>query len=322
MLSGQAAGVTPGYVFDTVTELGDTQPVLQLRTGNLECFRIESGGNMLVMDKQTPTAFVLYGFKPTLGTGLRLYSQFPELRCLLPYLDKQGSLGDTSNRWRGVYSTLYSTATQALTWSASFAIHVGDGAYTTLTLTGDTTITAINGGASGTTATLKLTQDGSGSHKLTLPATVKTRGPFTLSLTAAAVDYLFLEYDGTNWIEVGRRVQEPLETRVTARDVSVGGVIEIKVGLDTRKQVFVGTLAADFELRISPVGAVNGDEFLLIFPDTSGLVTTTTETFIVKTTGGSPMVTLADNKTLKGQMLLYHDGASWNASYRGTTLYA
>ncbi len=63
--------------------------------------------------------------------------------------------------------------------------------------------------------------------------------------------------------------------------------------------------------------------FLIIFPDTSGLVTTTTETLTVKITGGgSPMVLLNQNKTLKGQMLLYHDGTSWNASYLGTAVYA
>lgn len=314
MLSGQALGTQPGYVLDTDTELGLSQSVFALRTFGIPVFGVAGGGQIAVYDKTNPS-FLLYSFLPDRGAGvLRLTSAYSSYRALMPQADLLGSLGDSSNHWGGIYSTLYGTRTQNITWAANVAVNVALGAYVTLTLGGDTTITAISGGQSGTVMTLKLTQDGTGSRLLTLPGSVKTRGPFGLSPGAGLVDYLILQYDGSSWVEIGRQLAQDLDRRNRTRDVTAGGTIELRVGEDEKTQAFYTTapLTASFHIDLGP--GVNGDEWRLIFTDQDGLETTTTYGFTVSPSGGSNLTAFTLNKTMRGQMLLYHDGTAWQTS--------
>lgn len=71
--------------------------------------------------------------------------------------------------------------------------------HATLTLGGNRTL-AITGAISGSSGTLRLTQDGTGSRTLTLPSGSKAAGgAFTLSTAAGAVDILAWVYDGTSY---------------------------------------------------------------------------------------------------------------------------
>jgi hypothetical protein len=75
----------------------------------------------------------------------------------------------------------------------------------TFTLTGNVTTTVTNGKAKGDRLTLVGTQDGTGSRTISKPSNVKlVGGAFSPSAGAGAVDVWELEWDGTNWIEIGR----------------------------------------------------------------------------------------------------------------------
>lgn len=88
--------------------------------------------------------------------------------------------------------------------TGSIALDYANGAMQTLTLTGNTTITAINNPpANGGTLSLLITQDGSGGHTLAFPASVKWTGGTdpTITATASAIDLVSLiTFDGgTTW---------------------------------------------------------------------------------------------------------------------------
>lgn len=80
-----------------------------------------------------------------------------------------------------------------------------NGQHISATLTGSITVTLSDGGYRGDTLTLKLTQDGTGNRTATWPSKFKKAGgSLTLSTSAAAVDVITMQWDGTNWNEVSR----------------------------------------------------------------------------------------------------------------------
>lgn len=314
MLSGQTLGAQPAYVLDTDVELGLSQSILTLRTFGIDVMRVNAGGQLAVYDKTAP-GFLLYSFLPDRGSNaLRLTSAYAAYRALMPQADSMGSLGDSSNHWGGIYSTFFGTRMQTLIWAASVSINVSLGAYVALTLGGNTTITAISGGQSGTVVTLKLTQDGTGGRKLTMPGSVKTRGPFGLSPGAGLVDYLILQSDGANWIEIGRQLAQDLDRRNKTRDITAGGTIELKVGQDEKTQVLYTTtsLGASYHIDLAP--GSNGDEWRLIFTEQDGVETTTVRGFSISPTGGANLTQFTLNKTMRGIIICYHDGTAWQVS--------
>jgi hypothetical protein len=80
-----------------------------------------------------------------------------------------------------------------------------NGDHITATLTGNITVTLTAGKAPGDELTLELTQDGTGSRLVTWPSNFKKAGgTLTLTTTAAAIDVIKMRWDGTNWHEVSR----------------------------------------------------------------------------------------------------------------------
>lgn len=80
-----------------------------------------------------------------------------------------------------------------------------NGSHITATLTGNITVTLTNGVNEGDFLLLELTQDGAGSRTVTWPSNFKKAGgTLALSTAIAAVDAIRMQWDGTNWVEVGR----------------------------------------------------------------------------------------------------------------------
>lgn len=79
----------------------------------------------------------------------------------------------------------------------------------TATLTGNITTTITNGKVNGDTLTLILTQDATGGWTISKPSNVKlVGGAFSPSAGANAVDQWTLKWDGTNWREIARALNQ------------------------------------------------------------------------------------------------------------------
>jgi hypothetical protein len=84
-----------------------------------------------------------------------------------------------------------------------------NGSTITAMLTGNITVTLTNGVAKGDTLELILTQDATGSRTATWPSNFKKAGgSMTLSTGANAVDVIKMVWDGTNWREVSRALNQ------------------------------------------------------------------------------------------------------------------
>lgn len=83
-------------------------------------------------------------------------------------------------------------------------IDITNGSIQTMTLTGNITANSIQNMAAGQSATLILTQDGTGNRILS--STMKFAGGFkTLSTAASSTDIITITYDGTNyWASLNR----------------------------------------------------------------------------------------------------------------------
>lgn len=89
-----------------------------------------------------------------------------------------------------------------------------NGDYQTATIIGATSPTLTSGVAIGDMLTLVITQDATGSRRITWPSNFKYAGNgLTLSTTPAAVDTVTMRWDGTNWREVSRSIGDA-QTRV------------------------------------------------------------------------------------------------------------
>ena len=83
------------------------------------------------------------------------------------------------------------------------------GAHITATLVGAITVTLISGVGKGDELVLELTQDAIGSRTATWPSNFKKAGgTLTLSTAANAVDTITMRWDGTNWREVSRAMNQ------------------------------------------------------------------------------------------------------------------
>jgi len=135
------------------------------------------GGSGYVLP--TASASVLGGVK--VGTGLAI--------------DGSGVLSNTV--------TIPSKAFQTLTDGATITWTFGSGYNAMVTLGGNRTL-AISGATAGDYGTLIVTQDGTGSRTLTLPAGSKVigggAGAITLTTTAGAVDIISFVYNGTSYL--------------------------------------------------------------------------------------------------------------------------
>lgn len=100
----------------------------------------------------------------------------------------------------GVSAAIFSSTPQALTDGATVTWDLNAGQYATVTLGGSRTL-SISNSATGKSGCLVITQDGTGSRTLTLPASSKVggggSGAVTLSTTAGAVDILCVFYVGS-----------------------------------------------------------------------------------------------------------------------------
>jgi hypothetical protein len=84
-----------------------------------------------------------------------------------------------------------------------------NGSQITATLIGNITVTLTAGIAVGDTLNLALTQDGTGSRTITWPGNFKKAGgTLTASTSAGAVDDIYMTWDGSNWREVSRSLNQ------------------------------------------------------------------------------------------------------------------
>jgi hypothetical protein len=85
-----------------------------------------------------------------------------------------------------------------VTGDQSSNINLANGSIFTMTATGNITISSVTNAVAGSSATLIITQDGSGNRLLT--STMKFAGASkTLSTAAGAIDIISLFYDGTTY---------------------------------------------------------------------------------------------------------------------------
>lgn len=93
--------------------------------------------------------------------------------------------------------------------SGSATVNRANGAYQDMTLTANCTLTITNGRIRGDTLTLKITQDATGGRSLLWPSTVKfSNGAFAPSPAAASVDIISFIWDGSNWREMHRSLNQ------------------------------------------------------------------------------------------------------------------
>lgn len=323
--SGIAGGdALPGYRLDTVNAMGVGQASLELADAGVRVWSVFSTGTLLAFDKAAPTQ-ILWSLFPDTGAsqGLRLVSSYSNFRRLLPNGPGLGSVGASGDQWGAIFSYLYSTRRQTVTWAANLALTVASGALIKITLGGDTTITSIGGAEDGTQLALELTQ-GASPWLVTFPASVVLSGPYSPSKAAAAVDTLFFVYTGSQWREVGRCLAEPHELRIKERkvadgDLPSGGSVDLIVGVDAPLQTFEGTLPGNFTVNLSTTGAKKGDRFELAFPDSPGLTTDVAKVFTVN---ADVAYNYSQAKTLKGKMLAYYTGTAWRIIFGGSVTYA
>lgn len=120
----------------------------------------------------------------------------------------------TKLNWPGVFDGKNPVITpeevQALgNVTGAITVNVASGNVVTATLTGNITPTLTAGEFAGQDMTLMLTQDGTGSRTVTWPSNFKKAGgTLTLSTGAGAVDLIRMKYDGTNWREIGRSLNQ------------------------------------------------------------------------------------------------------------------
>jgi len=80
-----------------------------------------------------------------------------------------------------------------------------NGATITATATGNITTTLASGRYIGERLVLRITQDATGGRTISKPSNAKlVGGAFSPSAGAGAIDTWHLQWDGTNWNEIGR----------------------------------------------------------------------------------------------------------------------
>lgn len=93
--------------------------------------------------------------------------------------------------------------------SATPAFDASAGDIQEMQMTGNVTSSSITNATKGQRLTLILTQDGTGSRLMTWPSDLKLAGgSVTLTTTASRKDVFTFMYDGTNWRELSRSLNQ------------------------------------------------------------------------------------------------------------------
>ncbi len=124
-----------------------------------------------------------------------------------PVSDLTLDFGDGSYRWRSVYSAQFASANQALAWSTATPAtpDLSSGEQLTITLTANVTSWALPTGKPGQRVIIVFVQGGGGANTLTgAGSTIKLNGALVLTVTAGKRDTVAFQFDGTNWIELNR----------------------------------------------------------------------------------------------------------------------
>jgi len=320
MQSGQANGSTPAFIFDTANGFAGANKLAVFRNSGVDMYSFGALGQFTVADPLGLPGSVLYGFVPS-GTGgqVRLVSTLAGGGCLLPQAVATGRIGLASDPWRAVHARQHATSRANFAAAAGLVtVNALDGEIAEIQLDGDVDVD-ISNPEIGCTLTLVFIQDATGGHRVNLiAAALRLNRPFGVSQAPNALDSLTLRFTGVEWVEIGRSQEAAPELSI-GDAMLTGGNLILKAHRDAHTQSIAGTLAAAATIQIDPAGAANGDRVELIFEEATGLVTTAANTLTIKIFGGATLALFNQNKTLRGRVLLYHNGTEWKASYSGVS---
>ena len=106
-------------------------------------------------------------------------------------------------------TALAQPAAQTVAYAATLNVDAAAGSLVVVgTLTGNVTIAAPTNPTTGARLTYVLTQDGTGSRTGTWNSVFKLATSLTLTTTASKVDVISFVYDGTNWRETARALNQ------------------------------------------------------------------------------------------------------------------
>lgn len=288
----------------------------------MSSFVFGPNGEILSHDPVNP-GVVQFGFEP-LGDGSGatvLKSDKQGGASLLPQMANQGLLGRAAQQWQGVHARFHASGVAIYPYEPELELDLHRGEIAEISpLTGDIAIADVVNEEIGAILTINFVQDPSGTRQLAgLPSNFRLqRPPFRLSHEPRAVDSLTVRWTGVEWVEVGRKQQKPPELAVAVTTLSMG-TLTLRAPRDPHTQRYFGTLTGIMTVEVDPVGAEQGDRFELIFDDATGVTTSVVNPLLIKVAGGGTLAGYAVAKTLRGRILLFHDGAAWQISTQGTT---
>jgi len=312
--SGIAPGAGAAYVFDTANALSPTDVLFSLRNATGSVFSVWPGGNIAGFNTLTGTR--QWAIEAAYdGTGMvRWKSDQTDGVSHCPHAPGVGTIGKAAEPWRGVYARYHACSKNSYATGPAVMLNLHAGSIQETTLGADLTINAIANQEMGARLHLIFVQDGTGGRKLLgLPANFQLSKPFRLSAPAGAVDHLWVEFDGVNWVELARRQTRPPESEVTILNIATGGTTVITPHQDAHTIVLIGVLAANAAIDLKTTGAVLGDKIWFIFEDVTGVVTDPTMTFTLAVDALAQKV-YNQAKTIRGLALAVFDGASWTLS--------
>ncbi len=312
------SGIVPAsgaaYVLDTANALTVSDVLLSLHNAGGSVFSVWPGGNIAGHNALTGTKqWAIEAAND--GTGkVRWKSDQADGVSHCPQAPGVGTLGQGAEPWRGVHARYYASSKNSYATGPGVTLNLHSGEIQETTLNANLTISAISNEEMGARLHLVFVQDGVGGRQLTgLPANFQLSQPFYLSVAAGAVDHLWVEFDGINWVEVARRQKRPPETDVATLNVTPGGTTLIYAHKNAHTIVLTGTLAANGAIDIKTTGAVLGDKVWLIFDDGTGVVTDPAKTFSVAVDAVVQKV-FNQAKTIRGLALAVFNGATWVVS--------
>lgn len=157
----------------------------------------------------------------------------------------QGTLGNaaqslmTSNG-AGLTGGNVITIQEVLPGGPNVTLDAKNGDFQIIGMSGNLTPTIASGSVKGQEVVYKFVQDSVGGRTFTAPSNLKTRsGGFSLSPAVNAVDFLTTQWDGSNWQEVSRGVEDG------ERVLSIVSSATPSVNTDIYKAVSITALATD-----------------------------------------------------------------------------
>ena len=183
--------------------------------------------------------------------------------------------------------TIYAGGSQASAYTPNYS----NGSVHTVTLTGNVTFAAPTNMPAGSSLTLILTQDGTGSRTGTWNASYKWMGGTpTLSTTATAIDVVNVFYDGTNYI-----------AGISKQQASGGGLANVVE--DTTPQLG-GNL--DVQANEITTSVTNGD--IVIAPNGTGALKVQTEGMMIG--AGTSLAGIVTPDNTSNLILATNDGTA------------